>query len=412
MALTVLLAGLVGPVSGAPGAALSAQQILQKTAENYRGVTGYAVTGGIATHMTIQGKSQDVTNALHAYYGGPGRSRFEAEADGAETLFLQSGDSIWTYLGGLGQYAVSPASAIDSTRRTLPGIDPFARHPLAGYARLGDHVAAARRLDDAARVVDGQSVPAYVVEVSYDTTVVPQDSMSSMAPKRLWIDQSRFLVLADSLTLDRRSPVLPEPVHIAQMASLTSLAWNTTPADSLFAFQAPAGAQRVERLGATPGGRGAKGASAGGGDGPDPMIGQAAPLFLLHDLTGVKRSLADLEGKVVLLDFWATWCGPCRRELPTIQKLHERYALKGLAVVGINCSEGRSTAASFLRSNRYSMPTWLDVDGAVQNQYQVDGIPTLFILDAKGVIVAHLVGLRDEAELLQALKKAGLKTRS
>ncbi len=369
MSLTLLLAGLVAPVSGAPGAALSAQQILEKTAENYRGVTGYAVTGDIATHMTIQGKNQEVTNALHAYYGGPGRSRFEAEADGAETLFLQSGDSIWTYLGGLGQYAVSPSSAIDSTRRTLPGIDPFARHPLAGYARLGDHVAAARRLDDASRVVNGQSVPAYVVEVSYDTTVVAQDSMSSMAPKRLWIDQSRFLVLADSLTLDRRSPVLPQPVHIAQMASLTSLAWNTTPA-------------------------------------------QAAPVFSLHDLTGVKRSLADLEGKVVLLDFWATWCGPCRRELPTIQKLHERYALKGLAVVGINCSEGRSTAASFLRSNRYSMPTWLDVDGAVQNQYQVDGIPTLFILDAKGVIVAHLVGLRDEEELLQALKKAGLKTRS
>ena len=101
-----------------------------------------------------------------------------------------------------------------------------------------------------------------------------------------------------------------------------------------------------------------------------------------------------------------------RRELPTIQKLHDRYGAKGLAIVGINCSEGRSTAASFLRTNRYSIPTWLDVDGMVQNRYQVDGIPTLFILDAKGVVVARLVGLRDEDELLEALKKAGLKTRS
>src|SRR5882672_5143038 len=214
MSVATLLAG-VAAGAGAPGAALSAQQILERTAASYRGVTGYAVSGDIATHMTIQGKNQDVSNALHAYYGGPGRSRFEAQADGAETLFLQAGDSIWTYLGSLGQYAVTPSSVIDSTRRALPGIDPFAVHPLAGYARLGDHVATARRLDDAARVVNGQSVPAYVVEVSYDTTVVAEDSMSTMAPKRLWIDQARFLVLADSLTLERRSPALPEPVHIS-----------------------------------------------------------------------------------------------------------------------------------------------------------------------------------------------------
>jgi len=139
-------------------------------------------------------------------------------------------------------------------------------------------------------------------------------------------------------------------------------------------------------------------------------VGKVAPAFSLHDLTGVKRSLVELKGKVVLLDFWATWCGPCRRELPTIQKLHQRYAARGLAIVGINCSETRSTAATFLRTNHYTIPTWLDADGVVQNQYGVDGIPTLVILDAKGTVVARLVGLRDEDELLAALKKAGLKT--
>ena len=96
-------------------------------------------------------------------------------------------------------------------------------------------------------------MPAYVVEVSYDTTVVPVDSMSTMEPKRLWIDQARFLVLADSLTLERKSPALPDPVHIAQMSTVTSVAWNQAPADSLFAFNAPVGAARVERLGAPTG---------------------------------------------------------------------------------------------------------------------------------------------------------------
>src|SRR5690242_17961142 len=87
--LVPLLAAAVAPVWGAPAPALSAQQILARTADTYRGATGYAWRGTIATHMTIQGKQQDVDNAVEAYYGGPGHARFETQANGTETLFLQ-----------------------------------------------------------------------------------------------------------------------------------------------------------------------------------------------------------------------------------------------------------------------------------------------------------------------------------
>jgi thiol-disulfide isomerase/thioredoxin/outer membrane lipoprotein-sorting protein len=403
-ALALVLAFAVAPVWGAPDPALSAQQILAKTAETYRGVTAYAWHGEVATHMTVQGKEQDVANDIAAYYGGPGRARFESQANGSETLFLQSGDSVWSYAGSLGQYTVA-AAASNRPTSPIPGLDPFAAHPLAGYARIADGVKTARRLDDDARVVDGHSVPVYVVEVRYDTTVVNPDSLSTVSPKRYWIDRARFLVLADSLALERRSPALPDPVKIAQRSSLNHVEWNTPPADSLFAFQAPAGAERVAELGRAGGGTGASGASA-----KDPFVGQVMPEFALKDLGGVTRPLSASRGKVVLLDFWATWCGPCRREMPTIQKLHRRYGSKGLAVWGVNCSEPKVAVSQFVRSNRYTIPMLLDQDGTVQNKFRVDGIPTLFVLDAKGTIVAHLVGMRDEDELLDALKRAGLAT--
>ena len=111
---------------------------------------------------------------------------------------------------------------------------------------------------------------------------------------------------------------------------------------------------------------------------------------------------------LVIVDFWATWCGPCRREMPTIQKLHQRYGAKGLAVYGINCSEPKSAVAAFLRTNKYTIPMLLDQDGIVQGKFQVDGIPTMFVLDAKGTIVAHFVGVREEGDLRDALKRAGL----
>jgi peroxiredoxin len=225
-----------------------------------------------------------------------------------------------------------------------------------------------------------------------------------MAPKRLWIDQSRFLVLADSLTLDRRSPVLPDPVHIAQMASLTSLAWNTTPADSLFAFQVPAGAQRVERLGATPAGRGAKGASAGGDDGPDPMVGRAAPAFSLHDLTGVKRSLADLKGKVVLLDFWATWCEPCREALPHIRNVSRKFQGQPLVILSVSLDSDEKKWKEFIEKNEMTWPQYRDggFTGPIAKMFSVTAIPHTFTIDADGVLQEEHVG---DASIEGKLKK-------
>jgi len=143
------------------------------------------------------------------------------------------------------------------------------------------------------------------------------------------------------------------------------------------------------------------------GDGRVNLAGTEASDFTLKDLDGKEVALKELRGTVVLLDFWASWCGPCRMELPHIEKLHREFKDKGLVVLGVN-NEPPETARAFVKKKEYTFPTLVDADRGVANRYQVTGIPAVFVIDKDGKIVAHYVGLRSEADLRAALRRAGL----
>jgi thiol-disulfide isomerase/thioredoxin len=117
--------------------------------------------------------------------------------------------------------------------------------------------------------------------------------------------------------------------------------------------------------------------------------------FTLESLDGKKVSLSSFKGKVVLLSFWATWCGPCKQEMPAMQILYDQLKAKGLTVVAVDVMEDRETVKTFLRENKYAFPVLLDVDGKVggSSLYGVSAIPTNYILDRTGRIVARAVGI-------------------
>ncbi|MCW3052913.1 MAG: redoxin protein [Chthonomonadales bacterium] len=140
---------------------------------------------------------------------------------------------------------------------------------------------------------------------------------------------------------------------------------------------------------------------------PPVPLGKIAPNFTVRTLTGKKRSLKDFRGKVVMIDFWATWCFPCRLGLPETQKLAKAYQSKGLAVLAIS-DEDAKTVSPFLRSNHYTFPTYLDAEDKAATTYNIDGIPTVVVIDKRGRLVNYLVGLQDPATIQAALKKAGL----
>jgi len=143
---------------------------------------------------------------------------------------------------------------------------------------------------------------------------------------------------------------------------------------------------------------------------PPVPVGQAAPEFEVASLTGETKRLSDLRGKVVLLDFWATWCPPCRKGLPETQQLHREFADKGLAVLAIS-DEDSKTVEPFLKQNSYSFPTYLDAKGAAGKIYKVEAIPTVVIITREGRLSAYMVGLQSPETIRAELKKAGLETK-
>lgn len=108
---------------------------------------------------------------------------------------------------------------------------------------------------------------------------------------------------------------------------------------------------------------------------------------------GSTLNLSDLKGKVVLLNFWATWCPPCREEIPSMMKLNSFMAGKPFQMVAISIDEGgKPTIDSFFKETGFLLPTYLDVSGASAKTYGVTGVPESFLIDKQGVLVKKIIG--------------------
>jgi len=122
-------------------------------------------------------------------------------------------------------------------------------------------------------------------------------------------------------------------------------------------------------------------------------VGQLAPDFSLQFPDGTKTKLSDWQGQPVVLNFWATWCAPCREEMPEFVAAYDRYQDDGLVIVGVNAQETASQAAEFMGSFSMDFPVALDTRGDVQQLFNVRGLPTTVFIDREGRIVERWAGL-------------------
>ncbi len=126
-----------------------------------------------------------------------------------------------------------------------------------------------------------------------------------------------------------------------------------------------------------------------------PQVGFLAPDFTLPLLDGGTQTLSDLRGQVVVVNFWASWCPPCRAEMPTLDRVAREYASQGVTVLAVNAtaSDSREAAQRFLEEIKVSaLPVVLDIDGRVVQTYRISAFPTTFFVDAQGVIRDIVVG--------------------
>jgi peroxiredoxin len=260
------------------------------------------------------------------------------------------------------------------------------------YANLPELVKQARILREESLDLGGNAKPCYVVEINNRGT---EDGGSEKDyPRTLWIEKDRYLVLEEISGTRSESPEFEGMLETCQTLVLSLAKINEELPEDLFVFQPPAGTREIRFASIRQPRRRS-------------LEGEIAKDFTLKDLRGDSVSLKSLRGKVVLLNFWATWCGPCRIEMPQIDHLQKEYRDQGLVVLGIT-DESPELALKFLAKNQISFSSLTDPEQEVAVQYQVRAIPTIFVIGRDGRIVFQGIGVSREDALRTALKDAGI----
>lgn len=179
--------------------------------------------------------------------------------------------------------------------------------------------------------------------------------------------------------------------------SMTKMSYGAQPPPA--AFTIPAGLKKVSEFKPWNGDRIRK-----------ELAGDAAPPLNVTDMNGKAVSLADYKGKTVLLDFFTTWCGPCREDMPSLEKLYAKYGHSNLIVISISVSENRPVVEAFLKQHPRPYPVVLSSENQMPRPYQVGEFPTYVVIDPNGTLTSAMSGTQGFGELKHVLKKAGMDT--
>jgi peroxiredoxin/outer membrane lipoprotein-sorting protein len=392
--LAALLALIfAGPVQAET--APDARALLQQVRDAYRALTSYHFEGAMSIRTTGGAEDQNLEIPAVMAADRAGRVRLEIRHPQMGGLIVSDGRRTSTFASALNQYTQKPAEAVADTAG-MP--EPLGNSPIRRYfdplRDLRDAIVAGEQRI----VIGGEPADCWVVRCDNTPRQVLAADSTAHAAATFWVDKTRTLVLRDSSYLSMRNPATGDTLTVEQVTRFTLARVNEALPDSLLAFVPPAGAVLVQAFGPQ-----------GGAEPQSPLVGKPAPPFTLKGVKGSTVSLAAYKGKVVLLDFWATWCGPCRIEMPRVEKLYKEFKAKGLVVFGVDFAEDPAVVRAFLARNPYTIPILLDVSGEVGRKYQADGIPTLVVIGKDGRISSYFVGVREESVLREALARAGIQ---
>lgn len=385
----LLLALLAAPAAAADD---GARALVDSVAARYQRLAAYRFEGLMSARATGAGMPQAQSLAVPFRYAASRPSRLHAVVQNPmmPTRVVAGGESLYVAAPGLGQYtaqrapATGPGAAPDPTMRTFDGA-------LAMATSLGGYTSARFTGRDTVLTAAGP-VACRRVELTY----APDSTRpgARVLPRVLWIDEPRSLVLRDSSTTDLTHSQYGEVRQVQETRYV--LAELSAPADSFFRFTPPAGSKRVRRLGPS----------------QDPEdAGKPAADFSLAVLDGKgrKESLKAHKGKVVVLDFWATWCGPCRRWMPIVAKLEKETESKGVKFFAVNLREPAPTVRKYVTEQKVEVPVLMDTDGRVGTAYGARSIPLTVVIGRDGKIVRSLLGVHPEEDLRDALREAGVE---
>jgi thiol-disulfide isomerase/thioredoxin len=382
------LAAPAGSQAPSPGV-----DILKRVERTYEGLQRYLFEGVIKVEVRSTQSPQLQEAPFFVAVDGRGRIRDQVTSGASGGMILSDGRQTYIYNAQLGQYTRTAGNA-DSVLAKVP--NRGVGGTLVGrYARVTTGISSTKRLPNEILNIDGVKYDCTVIEATY----APGTHRSKITeePRLFWIDTRTHLVLRQRSIARAEAPQLGGKVEQEETITFKRASIDPVLPESLWVFRAPAGSREVAQFEMTEAHPAAE------------FAGKPAIDFTLKDLKGRAHSLKSLRGKTVLIDFWATWCGPCRITMPQVAKIHTEYKNRGVEVLSINVGESAAKAGDYLKKNGYTFTSLLDEDRTVSTRYKINGIPTLVVIDPSGKVTDYLVGARDDVALRAALKKAGVK---
>jgi thiol-disulfide isomerase/thioredoxin len=323
----------------------------------------------------------------------PDRMRIESRSQAGGITIVSDGENTWYYLSTLKKYIKRAASASPEAAVGNSGLMP------KNLPDISQSVESVKVTGEDTISVAGKKTPCWVIETRYKQISLPEQEMVVFdAVQIAWISKETKLSLQSSFTGGINMSGVAVPVEMTQSTRTTALRVNVDLPDALFEFKIPAGAKETEDW------------TLPGIAKPD-VVGKPAPALMAKALDGAEIDLAKLRGKVVLLDFWATWCGPCQHELPHLEKIHRELGSQGLVVIGVDVGEDLAALNKFLASTHLSYPMIpMNDETELMSALSVNSFPTVVLIDKEGKIASYEVGARGEEALRADLKKLGIES--
>ncbi len=342
---------------------LSAIEILHRAAATYRGLNSYECSLTLDTVRGQKVSEQRLTESGQR----PGKYRIvDANPKGVTTI---------------GDGKIQWVTSQDSSQYTRSEITAQTLTPISEFESIDQHVTDATLAREELFVVDGKPVPVYVVMVKRNRW--PADAPPHPQFVAYRIDEQSFVV----------HKAITYAGDVTRIAFYSMSKWNQPVEATLFSFAPPQSALAVSSVRAQQ-------------ETAIAIVGSEAPDFTLQDISGHPIHLWDLRGKVVVLDFWATWCLPCRALMPHLQKMHQDLSSQGLTILGLDVGEDSDEVSEFAKKESYTFRLLLGAEPDVSAKYYVEGYPTTFVVDRNGRITFRAFSEDSAASLRKAVENA------
>jgi thiol-disulfide isomerase/thioredoxin len=363
-------------------------EFLAQVDENYKSLKTFHIETDTLIESSMETRGDWNRRQTVLIMESPTKLRFVTSGFIGQYEVVADGTNLWIAAGHLRQYVsdrvTGPVvekrgigndaiSALSSLRFSIPANAPRSRR-----LKSAEFLPEERVLDG------GRSVVCKVVRGQYELS-----DGQTVWERTYWVDPVRLLVLKETSMNEGASSIM-RPYDIRRSHSMVQhrhLHIGSLPKDYDFTFVPPANFAGVDRLEVT-------GMTMPKAD----LVGKAAP-----------EVLRQYKGKPVLVHFWATWCGPCREQMPSLVKLHGQIKDQDVVMIGVNADESAGVAMEYAKKNGLEWTQWVDADHRAK--FKVNAIPTMIVVDREGQVAAYEVGSGSgtEENLRSALTKLGVK---